>query len=180
MALKFFTYSCHCSVDTELIDRKNNAINCINCVSICSEVYRQLSTSIALENTPGQGVVARKIGCPLSANSSNICSAMLSHAPCGLFSEEYHFFSEPGPMNDHCPIPNLLASTFTTPTFAKHSSLLSFLSQEMLLNIDMNRILPVEVSRVCPKSLSRSLILSQSCNVVNPGRCSTRIQSTLH
>ena len=60
-------------------------------------------------------------------------------------------------MNDHCPIPNLLASTLTTPAFAKHSSLLPFLSQEMSLNIDINRMLPVKVSGVCPKSLSRSL-----------------------
>ena len=47
------------------------------------------------------GVVERKIGCPLSANSSNISSATWSQAPCGLFSEGYHFFSEPGPMKDH-------------------------------------------------------------------------------
>ena len=87
MALKFFTYSCHCSVDSELIDRKDNAKNCVNCEFI-----------------------------------------------------------------------------------AKHSSLLPFLSQAMSLNIDMNRILPVKVSGVCPKSLRRSLILSQSCNVVNPGK----------
>ena len=46
-------------------------------------------------------VVARKMGCPLSANSSNICSAIWSQAPCGLFSEGYHFFSETGPINDH-------------------------------------------------------------------------------
>ena len=51
MALKFFAYSCHCSVDTELIDRKNNAINCINCVLICSEVKRQFSSPFALEIT---------------------------------------------------------------------------------------------------------------------------------
>ena len=111
-----------------------------------------------------------KIGCPLSANSSNTCSAILSQALCGLFSEEYHFFSEPGPINDHCPIPNLLASTFTTPAFAKHSSLLPFQSQEMSLNIDRNRILLVKVSGDCPQELSTLLILSQSCNVVNLGK----------
>ena len=126
--------------------------------------------SFALENASGKRSRARKVGCPLSANSSNICSAISSQAPCGLFSKEYHFFSEPGPIKDHCPIPNLLASTFTFSAFAKHSSLLPFLSQEMSLNIDINRILPVKVSGVCPKPLSRSLILSQSCNVVNPGK----------
>ena len=97
------------------------------------------------------GIVARKIGRPLSANSRNICFATSSQAPCGLFSEEHHFFSEPGPINDHCPIPNLLASTFTVSAFAKHSSLLLFLSREMSLNIDINKILPVKVSGVCPK-----------------------------
>ena len=40
---------------------------------------------------------------PLSANSNNILSAILSQIPCGLSSLiEYHFFSEPGPMNDNC------------------------------------------------------------------------------
>ena len=46
------------------------------------------------------------------------------------------------------------------PAFAVHSSLLPFLSQEMSLNIDINKILPVKVSGVCPKSLSRSLIFT--------------------
>ena len=45
----------------------------------------------------------------------------------------------------------------TTLAFAKHSSLLPFLSQEMSLNIDINRIHPVKVSGVSPKSLSRSI-----------------------
>ena len=40
----------------------------------------------------------------------------------------------------------------------------------MSLNIDINEILPVKVSGVGPKSLSRLPILSQSCNVVNPGK----------
>ena len=79
-------------------------------------------------------------------------------------------FSEPGPINDHCPTPNFLASTLTTLAFAEHSSLMPFLSQEMSLNIDIKRSLPVKVSGVLPKSLSRSLILPQSCNVVNPGK----------
>ena len=96
---------------------------------------------------------------------------MLSQAPCGLFSEEYHFFSEPGPINDHCPIPNFFANKETTLAFAKHSSLLPFfLSQEMSLNIDISRILPVKVSGFSPNLLSKLLTLSQSCNVSNPGK----------
>ena len=61
-------------------------------------------------------------------------------------------------------------NVFTKLAFFEHSSLLPFLSQEMSLNIDIKRILPVKVSGVCPKELRRSLILSQSCNVVNPGK----------
>ena len=82
----------------------------------------------------------------------------------------YHFFSEPGPINDHCPIPNLPANVFTMLAFLRHSSLLSYLSQKMSLNIDINRILPVKDSGVCPKELRRLLILSQSCNDVNLGK----------
>ena len=127
--------------------------------------------SFVLENTPGQWSRFTEIGCPLSANSNSISSAILSQAPCGLFSSpEYHFFSEPGPINDQCPIPNFFASALKTLAFAKHSSLMPFLSQEMSLNIDINRILPVKVSGVSPKLLSRSVTLPQSCNVVNPGK----------
>ena len=75
-------------------------------------------------------------------------------------------------MTNHCPTPNLLADTFTDSAFLEHSSLLSFLSQEMSLNIDIKRIFPVKVAGVCPKLRRRSLILSQSCNVVNPGKVS--------
>ena len=52
----------------------------------------------------------------------------------------------------------------------KHSSLLSYLPQEISLNIDMNRILPVKISGVCHIELRRLMILSQSCNDVNPGK----------
>ena len=161
MALKFFAYSCHCSVDTELIDRKNNAINCINCVLIGSEVYRQFSSPFAFELTPGQWKRCTE------NRMSTFCKfqqhLLRNIVPGSLWTVlgRIPLFSEPGPINDHCPIPNLLASTLTTPAFLKHSSLLPFLSQEMPLNIDINRILPVKVTGVCPKLLSRSLILSE-------------------
>ena len=59
-------------------------------------------------------------------NSNNICSAILSHTPRGLSSSiEYFFFSEPGPTNDHCPIPNILAYKDTSRAFARHSFSLS-------------------------------------------------------
>ena len=62
-----------------------------------------------LSNTPlDNGLVDRKTGCLLSANVSIICSAILSHSPCGLYSlVEHHFFSDPGPKSDHCPAENL-------------------------------------------------------------------------
>ena len=98
-------------------------------------------------------------------------SAIWSQIPCGLFSSpEYHFFSEPGPMNDHCPVPNLLAYMDTTRACARQSSSLSCVPQEMSLNIDINRILPVTFSGVCRNLQSKSLTLSQSCNVSNPGK----------
>ena len=144
---KFLACGRHCSVDTELIDRKNNAMNCINCICISTEVYGHFPFSFTfvswcavkcIDSFPRPLLfwadpwtmesLHGKLGCPFSANSNSISSAILSQAPCGLFSAEHHFFSELGPINDHCPIPNFLASTLTIPTFAKHSSLLLFLS----------------------------------------------------
>ena len=93
--------------------------------------------------------MARKTGCPLSANVSIIFSAILSHALCGLSSLiEYHFFSEPGPRNDHCPAPNLLANRETSLAFDSHSIFLSLDHHEVSLNIDMKIILPVTFSGV--------------------------------
>ena len=122
-------------------------------------MYRQFSVSFAFEASPEQW---------------SCCAENWTSAFCEFQQHlvmEYHFFSEPEPINDHCPIPNLFASTLmTTLAFAKHSSLLPFLSQEMSLNIDIKRILPVKVSGVSPKLLRRSVTLPQSCNVVNPGK----------
>ena len=133
-------------------------------------MYRQFSVSFALENTPGQQSRCTESG------MSAFCEFQ-QHLVCDMIPSSlwtvvcripllYKTWSN----NDHCPIPNLLANTLTTLAFAKLSSLLPFLSQEMSLNIDIKRILPVKVSGVSPKSLSRSLTLPQSCNVVNPGK----------
>ena len=89
----------------------------------------------------------------------------LSQFPCGLSSFMDHFFWEPGPTNDHCPVPNFFANMETIFAFAKHSSSLSFLSQEMSWNTEMNRILPVKVSVFLGKlfhSVGSPLIPSQS------------------
>ena len=63
----------------------------------------------------------------------------------------------------------------TNRAFARHSSSLSFVPQEMSLNIDINRILPVKFSGVSPNLYSKLLTSSLSCNVLNPGKYSTRI-----
>ena len=94
------------------------------------------------------------IGRPLSENSNNILSAMWSQIPCGLFSS----------INDHCPIPQLFTSMETALEF------IAFTVTGNVVEHRHNRILPVKVSGSSPKMLSRSVILSQSCNVVNPGK----------
>ena len=81
-----------------------------------------------------------------------------------------HFFSEQGPIDDHCPFPNLLAYRDTSLAFARHSVSLSFVQQEMSLNIDINRILPVKFSGVSSNLNSKRLTSSLSCNVLNPGK----------
>ena len=96
-----------------------------------------------------------------------------SFVPNSLWTVFFHrmpFLSEPGPMSDHCPFPNLLAYKDTSRAFARHSFSLSFVPQEMSLNIDINRILPLKFSGVSPNLLGKSLTLSQSCNVSNPGK----------
>ena len=62
-------------------------------------------------------------------------------------------------MNDHRPVPNFFAYKETSRAFATHYFSLSFVPQEMSLNIDMKRILPVKFSGVFPNLLSRSLTL---------------------
>ena len=108
------------------------------------------SPPLLLSRPLDNGLMARKTGCPLSA-SSNSLSAILSHCPCGLSSLiEYKIFSEPGPRNDHRPVQNHFAYRETRLAFARHSSSLPFLSQEMSLNIDLNRILHVKIPGVSP------------------------------
>ena len=172
MIFKFFTCGRHCSVDTELIDRNDSAKNCLNCEFICSEVYRQLSMSFALENTPGQWsrCTERRMSA-FCEFQQHLVRDMIPKFLVGCsLPWNTTSFRKPGPINDHCPIPNFFASMETTLEFATHSSSLPLPSEEMSLNIDINRILPVKVSGASPKSLSRSLTLPQSCNVVNPGK----------
>ena len=76
------SYSSHLSATapakTELIYRSNCAKNSLNRLHIGTIVYRQFSMAFAFEPTSGQWTCSRKIGCPLSANSNIIFSAILS------------------------------------------------------------------------------------------------------
>ena len=58
--------------------------------------------------------------------------------------------------------------------------ILSLDPHEMPLNIDMKIIRPVNLSGVTLNLDSNSWTLLQSCNVVNPGKYSTRIPSAHH
>ena len=62
-------------------------------------------------------------------------------------------------MNDHCPFPNLLAYRDTSLAFARYSSSLSFVPQEMSLNIDIGMIL-VKFSGVLSNLNSKRLTSS--------------------
>ena len=116
----------------------------------------------AFELTSGQWARSTEIGHPLSAKSDCILSAILSHTPCGLSSLiQFHFFSESGSINDHCPFPNLFAYRDTSGTFARHHSSLSFVPQEMSMNIDINMILPVNFSGVSSTLNSKRFVSSQ-------------------
>ena len=53
-------------------------------------------------------------------------------------------------------VPNFRAYKDASLAFARLSSSLSFVPQEMSLNIDMNRILPVKCSGVSHNVLSKS------------------------
>ena len=127
------------------------------------------------------GVAARKIGCLLSANSNSISSAIWSQPPCGLFSSiEDHFFSEPGPINDHCPITNFFANTLTILAFAKHSFSLPSLSQEMSLNINKKELILWKFLVLLPSRSVDHWPYHRAATLWILGSCSTRIQSALH
>ena len=68
----------------------------------------------------------------------------------------------------------------TRLAFNMHSFSLSLEPQEMSLNIDMNMILPVKFSGDSPNLNSKLLTSSLNCNVLNPGKYSTRSPSAHH
>ena len=168
----FFTHFCDCSVKTELIYRSNCAKNSCNRVLVGTIVDRQFSTAFfpwadlwTMDSWHGRlDVRFRQI---LTSSSLPFCPI---HT-CGLSAlTEYHFFSEPGPRNDHCPVPNLFAYRETSRAFDSHSFSLSIDHHEMSLNIDMKIILPVKFSGVSSNLNSNSWTSWLSCNVLNPGK----------
>ena len=126
-----------------------------------------VSTSFPLPlllSTPlNNGLVARKIGCPLSPNFNIIIPAVLSHSPCGLSSQiEYHFFSDPSPKNDHCPAPNFFAQRETIWAFASHSLLSSLDHHEMS-----------KKHRHEDNPSSKNCLVLRSMLTVTPGLCTS-------
>ena len=126
------------------------------------------------------GLVARKTRCPLSLNLIIINSATLFHFPSGLsLLVEYHFISDPGPRNDQRPAGNLFANRDTSVELATHSVSVSLVHHMMSLNIDMKIKRPWNCSS-SPILLMNFWTSSTSCNVLNPGKYSTRIPSVFH
>ena len=116
-----------------------------------------------------KALVPRNTGCPLSLKLSNMCSATSSHSPFGLYVfDPYHFFSDPGPRNDHCPCGNIRAYPATVVDFATHISLFSLLPHEISLNIDRKMIRPVNCSGPHFISVIMFWMSARICNVVNP------------
>ena len=118
---------------------------------------RQFSTAFAFKHSSGQWARDSEDWMSACCECHHHISAILSHSLCGLSSPvEYHFFSELGPRNDHCPAPNLLANRETSLAIDSHSFLLSLDTHEMSLNIDMKIIRTVKFSGVSPNLNSKS------------------------
>ena len=165
-----FTFVCDCSVKTELIGKNNYATNSLNCFLIRSKMYRQFAVSFAFELTPGQW------SCCTENRVSTFCKFQ-QHLFCNVVPGSLWAILGRIPLlfrtwSNKRPLSNTKSSRkyFHGFGICQAFIIVAFLSQEMSLNIDIKRILPVKVSGVCPKLLSRSLILSQSCNVSNPGK----------
>ena len=95
-----------------------------------------------------------KLGVRFLQNLNIINSATLSHSPCGLSMQvAYHFFSDPGPRNDHLPGGNLLAWMETRLALNSQLCSLSLDPHEMSLNMDMKMIRPVSCSLFLTRTL---------------------------
>ena len=133
-----FTHFFDCFVKTELIHGSICANNSCNRVLVGhnsgSTIFHHLCFSADLWTMDSW---LEKLGVRF-LRVSIIFSTILSSTPCRLSSLiEEHFVSEPGPINDHCPIPNHFAKRETSRAFDLHSFLLSLEPHELSLNIDM-------------------------------------------
>ena len=106
-----FTYLCECSVKTELNYRSNCAKNSLNRFQIGTMVYQRFSMAFDFESTSGQWTLEHgKLDVRFLRMPTSSFPAYCPNSPCGPSSLiQYHFFSEPSPLNDHCLVPNLLA-----------------------------------------------------------------------
>ena len=93
-----------------------------------------------------------------------------------VFVSRVPLLSDPSPRNDQRPAGNLFANKDTSVASAIHSCSLSLVHHMMSLNIDMKifRLVNCDGS---PILVMNSWTLLMSCNVVNPGKYSTRIPS---
>ena len=146
-----------------------SAVKCID------NFPRPLLLRLHLDN----GVVARKRGCPLSPNCSNLFRRYDPKFHVGSSIED-HLFSEAGPVNDHCPTPNFYATTETTFAFVTDSFSLSFAPQEMSLSIDMKEFFQWKFLVFLPSCSVELCLYCRAATLWILGRCSTRIQSALH
>ena len=158
--------------------RKIVSIVCSSAAKCIDSFPRPLLLRMPLDN----GVVARKVGCPLSANSNNISSAILSQAPCGLFSKEYHpllfrTWTNKWPLSD---------TKFSCKYFHDSGICQAFIFVAFSVTRDV-----IEHWHKQKASLWKFLVFVPSRSIDHwfyhraatlwiLGRCSTRIQSTLH
>ena len=135
---------------------------------------RQFSMSLAFELNSGQWSRSTE-------NWSSALSEFQQHPFCNFVQDSlWTVLTDRAPLFLRTRFPNLLAYRDTSRAFAKLSSSLSFVPQEMSLNIDINRIPPVKFSGISPNLYSKLLTSSLSCNVSNPGKYSTPIPLAHH
>ena len=152
----------------------------LNRFQIGCMVYRQFSMSFAFKSTCGQWCRCtenwRKTGHPLSTNSNNILSSILSQISCGLSSLiEYHFFSEPGSMNDHGPFSKSSCIQRYDFSICQTFFFIVFSSTRNVVEHRHEYDPPAKFSGVSPNLNIKLLTSSLRGNELYPGKFSTRV-----
>ena len=169
----------NCSVDTELIRREYDleqqfgirrfSVEVYGCFPLLCRRIPRLNALILVKT----GLVSLKF--------CTIFAALEFHFPSGLqFLAPYHFISFPGPINVLWPCGNCCAYNFTLSEFEIQVSSTFPFSHSMSLNIDMNMILSENRSGSTFWHCKSFWISCKICNVVNPGKYSTRLQLLHH